>query len=210
MTAPPRAASARSSRRAPAPAQRVNEEKTMARVPYVERDALDAEGQAIYDRIRRDRNAPEVGLQFRALLHSPKATAHLTSLGAQLRFQSALPENLKEFAIILVAREWNSAIEWTAHAALAQKAGVSAASIEAIRTGQAPAGLAADEQAIARFVHELVRSKDVPDAVFEDARRLLGTTGVVDLVLTCSYYTAISLAQIALKPEMEPGRASTL
>ena len=30
----------------------------MARVPYVARDELDAEGQEIYDRIRRDRNAP--------------------------------------------------------------------------------------------------------------------------------------------------------
>ena len=34
----------------------------MARVPYVEREALDAEGQQIYDRIRQERNAPTVGL----------------------------------------------------------------------------------------------------------------------------------------------------
>jgi hypothetical protein len=34
----------------------------MARVPYVSRNELDPEGQAIYDRIRQDRNAPEVGL----------------------------------------------------------------------------------------------------------------------------------------------------
>jgi hypothetical protein len=27
---------------------------------------------------------------------------------------------------------------------------------------------------------------------------------------TCSYYTAITLAQLALKPEMEPGKVSTL
>src|SRR5262245_56029963 len=116
-----------------------------ARVPYVEREALDAEGQEIFDRIRRDRNSPTVGLQFRALLNSPKAAGHLTSLGAQLRFQSAIPENLKEFAIILVAREWSSDIEWTAHAALASKAGVSAATIEAVRTGKTPAGFSADE-----------------------------------------------------------------
>jgi hypothetical protein len=96
----------------------------MARVPYVQRDELDAEGQAIYDRIRQDRNSPEVGLQFRALLHSPLATGYLTSLGAQLRFQSAIPEDLKELAIILVAREWNSAIEWTGHAVLAARAGL--------------------------------------------------------------------------------------
>lgn len=182
----------------------------MARVPYVERDELDAEGQEIYDRIRRDRNAPKVGLQFRALLHSPKAAGYLTSMGAQLRFQSAMPENLKELAIILVAREWNSAIEWTAHAAFAAKAGVSGASIEAIRTGKAPAGLTGPEQAIARFVHQLLRRKEVADDVFNAAHALLGTQGAVDLTLTCAYYTAINMAQIALKPEMEPGRVSTL
>jgi 4-carboxymuconolactone decarboxylase len=182
----------------------------MARVPYVAREQLDAEGQEIYDRIRRDRNSPEVGLQFRALLHSPKAAGYLTSMGAQLRFQSAMPEHLKELAIILVAREWNSAIEWTGHAVLAAKAGVSSKSIEAIRSGKPLTELSGDEQIIARFVHELTRHKDVPDDVFAAAHELLGTQGVVDLTLTCSYYTAVVLAQIALRPELEPGKVSTL
>ena len=182
----------------------------MARVPYVERDELDAEGREIYDRIRQDRNSPKVGLQFRALLHSPKAAGYLTSMGAQLRFHSAMSEHLKELAIILVAREWNSSIVWTSHAAFAARAGVSTASIEAIRTGKAPAGLTEPEQVIARFVHQLLRHKEVPDEVFAAAYTLLGTQGVVDLTLTCSYYTALCLAQIALKPDMEPGKVSTL
>ena len=182
----------------------------MARVPYVQRDELDAEGQEIYDRIRQDRSAPEVGRQFRALLHSPKATGYLTSMGAQLRFQSAMPENLKELAIILVAREWNSGLEWTGHAVLAVRAGVSPESIEAIRTGKAPAGLTEPEQVIARFVHQLLRHKEVSDESFAAAQTLLGTQGVVDLALTCSYYSAVCLAQLVLKPEMEPGRVSTL
>ena len=42
------------------------------------------------------------------------------------------------------------------------------------------------------------------------AQKLFGTQGVVDLVLTCSYYTAINIAQVALKPEMEAGKKSTL
>jgi 4-carboxymuconolactone decarboxylase len=182
----------------------------VARVPYVKRDELDAEGQEIYDRIRRDRNSPEVGLQFRALLHNPRAAGYLTSLGAQLRFQSAMPDDLKELAIILVAREWNSAIEWTGHAVLAARAGVSAASIEAIRTGKAPEALTEPEQVIARMVHQLLRQKDVSDDLFAAAQELVGTRGVVDLALTCSYYTAVCLAQLMLKPEMEPGRVSTL
>jgi 4-carboxymuconolactone decarboxylase len=131
-------------------------------------------------------------------------------MGAELRFRSAIPENLKEFAIIVVAREWNSDIEWTAHAALAAKAGVSAASIETIRIGQPISKLSADEQLIARFVQQLSRDKKLSDEVFDAAQKLLGTRGVVDLTLTCSYYTAINMAQIALKPEMDAGRTSTL
>jgi len=182
----------------------------MARVPYVNREDLDGEGQEIYDRIRRDRNSETVGLQFRALLHNPQAAGFLTSMGAQLRFKSALPEALKEFAIIVVAREWNSDIEWTAHAALAAKAGVGAASIEAIRAGTSIDVLTEHERAILRFVHQLLRDKQLTDDAFSAAHALLGTRGVVDLTLTCSYYAAINMAQVALKPEMEPGRVSTL
>ena len=182
----------------------------MARVPYVDREEMDAEGKEIYDRIRRDRNADKVGLQFRTLLNSPKAAGYLTSMGAELRFRSALPENLKEFAIAVAAREWNSDIEWTAHAPLAAKAGVSAASIEAIRTGKALSALAPDEQIIARFVHQVLRDKKVTDEVFAATQKLLGTRGIVDLTLTCGYYSAINMAQLALRPEMDAGKTSTL
>ena len=184
-----------------------------ARVPYVDRPDLDAEGQQIYDSIRRDRNATTVGLQFRALLNSPKAAGYLTSMGAELRFRSAIPENLKEFVIAVVSREWNSDIEWTAHAALAAKAGVSAASLEAVRTGGTSmplSTLTAEEQLMRRFALQLLRDKKLDDETFAAAQKLLGTRGVTDLTLTCSYYTAINMAQVALKPEMEAGKVSTL
>ena len=47
----------------------------MARVPYVNREEMDAAGQEIYDRIRNDRSSQVVGLQFRAMLHSPRAAS---------------------------------------------------------------------------------------------------------------------------------------
>ncbi len=182
----------------------------MVRVPYVNRDDMDAKGQEIYDRIRQDRNSAEVGLQFRALLNNPEAAGYLTSMGAQLRFQSSVPENLKELAIILVAREWNSDIEWTGHSILAGKAGVSDASIESIRTWKTSDGLTGDEAAVARFAHEMLRDKHVTDATYAAVQTLFGDRGVVDLTLTVSYYSALALAQIALELEMGPGRVSTL
>jgi 4-carboxymuconolactone decarboxylase len=182
----------------------------MARVPYVKREDLDSQGQEIYDRIRRDRNASEVGLQFRALLNSPKAAGYLTSLGAELRFRSALPADLMELAIITIAREWGSDIEWTAHAALAAKAGVAPEKIEVIRTGKSVQGFTDAELTVMRFCLELVREKRLSDETFAAAQKLLDTRGVVDLTLTCSYYTAINMAQVALQPEMEAGKQSTL
>lgn len=182
----------------------------MSRVPYVTREELDSEGQRIYDRIRQDRNVPEVGLQFRALLNNPEAAGYMTSLGAQLRFSNDMPEDLKEFAILAVGREWDSAIEWTLHSPLAARAGVSAASMEALRTRQPLSLLTERERIVARFVQQLLRDKSVPDETFAAARQLLGTRGVVDLTLTVGYYSALALAQIALKLELDPGKVSTL
>ena len=180
-----------------------------ARVPYVSREELDSKGQEIYDQIRKDRNAAEVALQFRALLNNPLAAGHMTSMGAQLRFDSKVPEDLKELAIILVAREWNSDIEWTGHAVLAARAGVSDASIESIRTRRV-GGLTGQETSIARFVHEILQDKEVSDKTYSAVQSMLGDRGAVDLTLTVAYYSALALAQIALQLEMEPGRASTL
>lgn len=63
---------------------------------------------------------------------------------------------------------------------------------------------------MARFVHQLLRHKNVPDDVFEAAQALLSTEGIVDLALTCSYYTAVCLAQLVLQPDLDAGRVSTL
>ena len=60
----------------------------MARVPFVDRQELDAEGQRIYDRIRQDRGNPDLARHYRALLNSPKATGYLASMGAELLFHS--------------------------------------------------------------------------------------------------------------------------
>ncbi len=182
----------------------------MARVPYVIRDEMDAEGQKIYDQIRQDRNSAEVGLQFRAMLNNPKAAGFLTSMGAQLRFDSSMPDGLKELAIISVAREFDSGIEWTGHAVLAARAGISDADIESIRTGKTADVLTGQEAMVAKFVQELVRDKDVSEGTFGAVHDAFGDRGVVDLTLTVAYYSALALIQIALKLEMEPGRVSTL
>ena len=133
----------------------------------------------------------------------------MTSLGTQLRFNSTMPDNLKELSIIMLAREWNSDLEWTGHSVMAKNAGLSADSIEKVRTWKATE-LVGDEAAIVKFVNEMLHDKNVSDETFAAAHNILGDRGTVELALTVGYYCAIDLAQIALRPEMEPGRTSTL
>src|ERR1700761_6062857 len=59
-------------------------------------------------------------------------------LGEHLRWGTSLPDRLSELAIIATAQFWRAQYEWYAHAPLAEKAGVPAAAIEAIRRGETP------------------------------------------------------------------------
>ena len=109
----------------------------------------------------------------------------------------------------MVAREWNSHIEWTGHARLALNEGVTAESIEAIRSYNT-SGLPEDEKLIRDFVVQMLHDKNVDEGLFRSLEAKYGVEGVVDLTLTVCYYTAVSLAQISLQPGMEKGAESTL
>ena len=93
------------------------------------------------------------------------------------------------------------------------KRGLAELTADVMRTGGTSmplSTLTAEEQLMRRFALQLLRDKKLDDDTFSAAQKLLGTRGVTDLTLTCSYYTAINMAQVALKPEMEAGKVSTL
>ena len=50
-------------------------------------------------------------------------------LGAFLRFESALPEAVKELVILIVARHFSQPYEWAFHLPLAMKAGIGRSSL---------------------------------------------------------------------------------
>src|SRR5215471_1009834 len=85
---------------------------------------------------------------FNVTLRDPEMGDLAQKLGAQLRFHSALPNRLNEFAIIMTARFWNSQYEWQAHHRAALNAGLSPAIIEAVATGKRPTGMQPDEEAV--------------------------------------------------------------
>jgi len=126
-------------------------------------------------------------------LHRPGLAEHAQALGQYCRYDSSLSQRLSELAIITMAALWKAEFEWWAHKPIALKAGISAEVAEQIRTGQSPSFDKEDEAVVHAFVHTLVETRQVPDALYEEANRVLGRDAVVDLVGLAGYYTLVSM-----------------
>ena len=61
---------------------------------------------------------------FVDLLASPELMTRVGAVGEYLRYRSALPPRLSEFAILVTAAEWQQRFEWEIHAPIASMAGI--------------------------------------------------------------------------------------
>ena len=66
-----------------------------------------------------------IGGPYNSMLRSPVLGQRLFDLFHYLRWETSVPIRLNEFAILIIARQWRSQVEWYAHAPLAAKAGLS-------------------------------------------------------------------------------------
>lgn len=131
------------------------------------------------------------GGPFQLLIRAPEICEHASKLGEHLRWGTSLPDRLSELAIICTARFWRAQYEWYAHAPLAEKAGVPAAAIEAIRTGAAPVFQAKDETLVYSLCSEIFRSQRLSDTSFAEATSAFGEHGIVEIIAIIGYYTLI-------------------
>ena len=174
-----------------------------ARVPLVEREKATPAQQAAWDKISQSRG--RVAGPFAALLHSPELAQRIAATGHYVRFDGPLPQDVREIAIITVARVLDAQYEWAAHAVLARKAGVREQVITAIRERTAPAGLKPEEAQIWSYASGLLREHRVSDKDFAALQARFGLDGLVDLTAVVGYYAMIACALNAFGVEPTPG-----
>ena len=131
------------------------------------------------------------GGPFQLLIRAPEICEHAAKLGEHLRWGTSLPDRLSELAIITTACFWRAQYEWYAHAPLAEKAGVPAAAIEAIRLGGTPNFARKDEALIHRICSELFEKRRLSEASFVEAIAAIGETGLIEVIGIIGYYTLI-------------------
>ena len=143
---------------------------------------------------------------FTPLMRSPGLLDRAQKLGEYLRFESALPDRIKELAILVVARHWSQGYEWSFHLPLALKAGVTRQTAEAIAAGRRPPEMTAQEAAAYDLLGELHATQTVGDKAWAWAIEAFGEAGVIDLIGFAGYYGLLAMTMNAARtpaPEAE-------
>jgi 4-carboxymuconolactone decarboxylase len=151
-------------------------------------------------RARQGRIAP-VG-PFGVWLHSPAIGHAVQSFGAAVRFETSLPERIKEIAICTVGAHYRAKFEFAAHGPMAIRAGVPAAAIEAIRVGNDPALSDAADVASYRIARELLTQHRLHEAAYAGAVQSFGESGLVELVTVIGYYCLVCLTLNAFEVDV--------
>jgi 4-carboxymuconolactone decarboxylase len=183
----------------------------VSRLPYLSRDDLGPDGRHVWDLIAGTRGSQMVNSDgglvgpFNAFVHAPGVGQHLASLGAVVRFGTSIERRLSEVAIITVGARWKAEFEWWAHARMARNHGVSNAVVEAIGRGEDPPFEADDERVVYEVARQLAQTGQLSPDAYDAAQRLLGDTGVVELVSLCGYYSLVSFLLNAFAVPLPPG-----
>ncbi len=141
---------------------------------------------------------------FVPLLRSPELMARVQKLGEYLRFESALPDRIKELAILVTARHWDQAYEWSFHLPLALKAGVTREVAEAVAERRRPV-LTSEEAAAYDLLSELLQTRQVGDWAYAAALETFGEAGVVDLIAFGGYYGLLAMVMNAARTPAPKG-----
>jgi len=161
--------------------------RAQERLPTIAPEAYTPAQKQAADAFLAERGTPVRG-PFEPMMYSPEVMTRARAMGDYLRYHSLVGNRLSEFIILLTARDWNQDYEWSVHAAIAQKAGISPAIIEDLRNGRRPRTMGDDETMIYDFVMQLQRERRVSDEAFARVERRFGKPAVVDITAIVGYY----------------------
>jgi 4-carboxymuconolactone decarboxylase len=179
------------------------------RLKLLSPDEMNADQKQTYDEsVASKRGSPPPPMM--AWLNSPEMARHATRLGAFLRYDTVLGPALSEIAILVTARHWTSHYEWWAHKRLALAGGLPLAIIEDIRNRRTPTF----DDPKARVIYDVSKSlhegHGLETPLYDEAVKLLGERGLVEIIGLCGYYTMVSMTLNTFQFGLPDGQVSEL
>ena len=151
---------------------------------------------------------PPIGL-FRTLVRNLPMTAAMSGWGRyELGPRLSLSLRERELAIVRTCARCRCEYEWGVHLLVfAGRAGLTEDQIRSLTTGSAddPCWPVAAERGVIRVVDALCDTGDLDDEQWAAARAVLDEPQLLDLLLLCGWYHAISFTARAVRVAPEPG-----
>ena len=162
------------------------------RMPALTADQYTPAQRATADEFRQ-RRGHDVDGPFLPLIRSPEIFKAADLLGRYLRFECAIPQRLKELAILITARRWTQQYEWFTHRQVAVHAGLPEQVADAIAEGRLPEALEGEDAAVYAFCTELHGNGQVSDPTYARIKDLYGEQGAIDLAAICGHYSLLAM-----------------
>jgi len=178
---------------------------TLTRLPPVQRQDLDADGQKIFDSLAGPSKAPMRGILGLGI-YDPKLAEALHLLHDSVTKYGTLGNRVDELAILVATREEKMSLnEWYSHEAAALKAGIDQSTIDVVKFGKEPTGLDAKDALIIRFGREWFREHHVSSDTFAKTVEAFGQRGAVELIGVMGDYAMVGMMLQAVDQQL-PGR----
>ncbi|WP_240648761.1 carboxymuconolactone decarboxylase family protein [Variovorax beijingensis] len=165
------------------------------RVPLVQ-PGTHPELAEVESRIMAERG--RVSLLYQVLLNSGPIASGWERMLTAVRNQTGVPADLRELMILRVAVLNGASFEYDAHVPHAQKAGVSAGKIDAVRQDVLSGVFAPLERLVLELTDAMTRQIVVPDELMGRVQQHFDPKGVVEVVATVAAYNMVSRLLVAL------------
>jgi AhpD family alkylhydroperoxidase len=140
-----------------------------------------------------------VSLLYQLLLNSPAIAQGWEQLLTVVRNRSSLSADIREMVILRIAVINRAPYEFEAHVSHADKAGVSAEKIQALREIALSELFTGLERDVLILTDTMTLKVDVPDDLFETVKRGFSDQGMIDLTVTIAAYNMVSRFLSAMK-----------
>lgn len=172
----------------------------MARQNPWPEESWTAEQKRVGEKIRASRGQVSSG-PLATVLRVPEIAEGLSDFVGHFAGSTLLDARLKEFVMLVVARQYTAQYMWAAHEKGARNAGLPDAVIERVRAGDRPVTAAADELLTHDMTVALVRDRTLDDALYGRAVETWGEDGTIEMIALIGFYKAVATVIMGLRVE---------
>ncbi|MBT73974.1 MAG: hypothetical protein CMQ15_18390 [Gammaproteobacteria bacterium] len=186
---------------------------SLARIPQIQRENLDAVGRQAFDTYVRPGTGYETGLRgpVGMWMNSPVLAEAVFDVRQRVRYGNEKDQRLTELIIISTAREISNQYEYSAHEPLARTAGLEEEIIDIVKYRKPLEGLTGidgfgeTEATLIQFTREVVSEEKVSSETFARAMELFGAEGVMDITGLIGYYNFVAMTLKAFDVQRSVG-----